>query len=198
MRLLIAKGVGFTEEMLAAIRGLGLEPCRLPGEETETYDLDFSDVDAVICYRFFCHNDIARFPKLKYIHTTSHGIDHMPLDFIRAHGITLCDARGVYGVPMAEFALGAVLALYKEMPAYYEKQLSRVWRFPERVRELGGRQVTLLGAGSVGRSAQNAFPPWAAAAWGSAATRCRAPRASASSGPSASWIRCCRRRTSCW
>lgn len=157
MRLLIAKSVGFTPEMLDAIRGLGLEPCFLPGEETEPYDLDFSDVDAVICYRFFCHNDIARFPKLKYIHTTSHGIDHMPLDYIRAHGITLCDARGVYGVPMAEFALGAVLALYKEMPAYYEKQRSRVWRFPERVRELGGRQVTLLGAGCVGAECAKRF-----------------------------------------
>ena len=157
MRLLIAKPVGFTPEMLDAIRGLGLEPCSLPGEETEPYDLDFSDVDAVICYRFFCHNDIARFPKLRYIHTTSHGIDHMPLDYIRAHGITLCDARGVYGVPMAEFALGAVLALYKEMPAYYDKQRAHIWKFPERVRELGGRQVTLLGAGSVGAECAKRF-----------------------------------------
>ncbi len=156
MKILIARQAGLTAEMFEAIRELGLEPVFLPGEngrpgiEEAAYDMDFSDIDAVICYRFFCFNDISRFPRLKYIHTTSHGIDHMPLDYIRTHGIRLCDARGVYGVPMAEYALSAVLQLYKDMPAFYEKQKAHVWAYPARIRELGGRQVTLLGTGSVG------------------------------------------------
>ena len=163
MKILIARLAGFSAEMYEAIRELGLEPVFLPGEdgrpgkEEAAYDMDFSDVDAVVCYRFFCYNDISRFPRLKFIHTTSHGIDHMPLDYIRSHGIRLCDARGVYGVPMAEYALGAVLQLYKDMPAFYDKQRAHVWAHPRQIRELGGRQVTLLGAGSVGTECARRF-----------------------------------------
>ena len=156
MRILMAHSGGLTPEQLDALRALGLELVFLPGEdgqpgaEEQPYDLDFSDIDAVVCYRFFCANDISRFPKLKYIHTTSHGIDHMPLDYIRAHGIRLCDARGVYGVPMAEYALGGVLQLYKAMPLLSARQKAHLWKHPESIRELSGRQVTILGTGSVG------------------------------------------------
>ena len=150
MRILITRNTGFTPEMYEAIRELGLEPVFLPGEEEMTYDTDFSDIDAVICYRFFVYNDISRFPRLKYIHTTSHGIDHMPLDYIRSHGITLCDARGVYGAPMAEYALCGVLQLYKSAPLLSAQQKAHRWEHPADIRELSGRRVTILGTGSVG------------------------------------------------
>ena len=163
MRILITKFPGITPEMIEAIRGLGLQPVFLPGEnglpgsEEQFYDLDFSDIDAVICYRFFCYNDIDRFPRLRYIHTTSHGIDHMPLDYIRAHGITLCDARGVYGAPMAEYAVSGVLQLYRDMPRFYERQKAHIWQHSPVIRELAGRQVTILGTGSVGRECAKRF-----------------------------------------
>ncbi len=183
MKFLIARPVGFTPEMYEAIRALGLEPVFLPagadgrpGPEEAAYDgVDFSDIDAVFCYRFFCHNDIARFPRLKYIHTTSHGLDHMPLDYIRAHGIRLCDARGVYGVPMAEYALGGVLQLYKAFPLLAAQQRDRVWRHPETVRELTGRQVTLLGTGSVGTECAKRFSAMGCRCVG----LCRHPKAGA-------------------
>ena len=163
LRILLAYDYDVGPETLEGLRALGLEPVFLPGadgqpgREDRFYDLDFDHVDAVICYRFFCYNDIARFPRLKFIQTTSHGIDHMPLDYIRAHGVTLCDARGVYGVPMAEYALCGVLQLYRNMPRYREQQRAHVWQMHWDARELGGRQVTLLGAGSVGRECAKRF-----------------------------------------
>ncbi len=164
MRMLIAFNPGFSAEMLDAFRALGLEPELLPGaegllaDEEKAYDdADFSDVEAVVCYRFFCYTDIARFPKLRYIHTTSSGIDHMPLDYIRAHGIRLCNARGVYSAPMAEYALSAVLQFYRQMPVFYARQKAHLWERTEDLRELSGRQVTLLGAGSVGTECAKRF-----------------------------------------
>ena len=163
MRLLLARRHGLTDDMLDAFRKLGLEPVFLPGEngipgpESRYYDLDFSDIDAVICYIFFSYNDISRFPRLKYIHTTSHGIEHLPMDYIRSHNITLCDSRGVYGVPMSEHALSAVLQLYRAVPTFYERQKAHVWDISGEIRELGGRQVTLLGTGSVGTECARRF-----------------------------------------
>ena len=183
MKFLMAHPAGFTPDMYEAIRALGIEPVFLPagadgrpGPEEAAYDgVDFSDIDAVFCYRFFCYNDIARFPRLKYIHTTSHGLDHMPLDYIRAHGIRLCDARGVYGVPMAEYALGGVLQLYKAFPLLAAQQRDRLWRHPETVRELTGRQVTLLGTGSVGTECAKRFSAMGCRCVG----LCRHPKAGA-------------------
>ena len=161
-RMLMAYTRGCTEEMYDALRSLGLELVFLEngtpsGIDEVVCDRDLYDVDAVFCFRFFLYNDIARFPNLRYIHTTSHGIDHMPLDYIRSHGIRLCDARGVYGVPMAEYALGTVLQFYKALPLYAAQQRAHVWKQFEGIRELGGRQVTLLGTGSVGAECARRF-----------------------------------------
>ena len=150
MILLLANSGGFTAERCDALASLGLEIRTLSGREEQHYEEDFSDVDAVVCYRFFCHNDIARFPRLKFIQLTSHGSDHMPLDYIRSHGITLCDARGTYGAPIAEFALSGVLQLYKAMPQFYRQQAAHVWQQNRRLRELTGKLVCIVGAGSIG------------------------------------------------
>ena len=157
MRMLMAHAQGFTQEMFEAFVEIGIEPVFLPGPEAQSYDLDFSDIEAVFCYRFFCYNDISRFPSLKYIHTTSHGIDHMPLDYIRTHGIALYNARGVYSVPMAEFALGAVLQLYKNTAQLRRQQELKQWRMLESTRELSGRLVTIIGSGSVGTECARRF-----------------------------------------
>ncbi len=163
MKILFANAPGFTAEMFAAFEALGLEPVFLPGEngrrgsEQQHYDMDFSDIGAVVCYRFFCYNDILRFPALKYIHTTSSGLDQMPMDYINAHGIRLCNARGVYSVPMAEFALGSVLQFYRMNELMRTQQRAHVWKQYLKMREFAGRQVTLLGTGSVGTECAKRF-----------------------------------------
>ena len=115
MVLLIAKRNGMSDEEIASLGDLGFE-IRLLDRDSEVYEGNTEDVEAIICFQFFKHNDIRRFPKLKLIHLTSAGYDHMPLDYLREKGIALYNARGVYSVPIAEYVLGGVLHLYKEFP----------------------------------------------------------------------------------
>lgn len=157
MRLLMANTRGFKPEMYAAFEDLGFELVYLGGTEEKQYDMDFSDIDAVICYRFFCYNDIRQFTSLKYIHTTSAGIDHMPLAYIREKGIRLINARGVFSAPMAEFALGGVLQIYKNALSFRKKQQNHFWRQEFPLRELDGKAVTLLGAGSIASETAKRF-----------------------------------------
>lgn len=157
MRLLMANTRGFKPEMYAAFEALGLELVFLGGTEEKHYDMDFSQIDGVICYRFFCHNDIRRFTSLKYIHLTSAGTDHMPMDYIREKGIRLVNARGVYSAPMAEFALGGVLQLYKNALSFRKKQQNHFWRQEFPLRELDGKAVTLLGTGSIASETAKRF-----------------------------------------
>ena len=158
MTLLIAYAPGITEEMLDALRALGCTLRFLPGEETETYDaLDFSDVEGVVCYRFFCFNDLARFPALRFIQLTSHGTDHMPLGALRERGIRLYDARGTFSAPIAEFVLGGVLQLYKAAPQFRRQQEQHRWEKLRTLRELSGQTVCIVGTGSLGTECARRF-----------------------------------------
>lgn len=68
--------------------------------------------EAVVCNGLFLYNSIERFTSLRVIQLTSAGLDRVPLDDIRARGIALHNAAGVYSVPMAEFAVCGILQLY--------------------------------------------------------------------------------------
>ena len=157
MVFLVTMSAGFTPEMNAELEKLGLTLRFLPERESRIKDeypcddLDFSDVEGMLTFRFFCCNDLARFPALKFIQLTSHGTDHLPMDEIRSRGIRLCDARGAYGAPIAEFVLGGVLQLYKRAPLLAAQQREHVWIQRAGLRELAGQQVCIVGTGSLGR-----------------------------------------------
>ncbi len=148
MNLLIAKRNGMNSEEIYELSKLGFNILE-DGSDTLPYQGDREKIEAVICYQFFKHNDIRTFPNLKLIHLTSAGYDHMPLDYIRENGIALYNARGLYSVAIAEFVLWGVLSLYKEAEYFRSQRAERRWRQLGMLREIGGKSVTILGAGSI-------------------------------------------------
>lgn len=145
--------MGFTPEQLQKFAALGFEVRTIPDELAPCPEA-LKDTEAIICFQFFNHNDISEFRSLRLIQTASAGIDHLPLDYIKSHGITLCNARGVFSAPMAEFALGGVLQLYKRAPLFRRQQAGHVWKQDRSLLELDGKRVCIVGAGSIG--AENA------------------------------------------
>ena len=75
----------------------------------------------------------------------------MPLDYIRAHGIELHNAAGVYSVPMAEFAVCGILQLYKQSRFFAANQAQHKWEKHRGLLEISGKRVCILGCGGVGR-----------------------------------------------
>ncbi|MBQ5994445.1 MAG: hydroxyacid dehydrogenase [Clostridia bacterium] len=149
MKLLLTGAFSYSEEMLSLLRGLGCE-LLFHRDEREKIPFDVSDVEAVVCNGLFLYNDISLFKGLKFIQTTSAGLDRIPLDFVKEHEILLCNARGVYSIPMAEFALAGTLALYKRLPFFYENQKKHLWHKEYSLEELSSKQVLVVGCGSVG------------------------------------------------
>ncbi len=171
MNLLIAKRNGMNSEEIAELGKLGFSIME-DGRDYLPYEGDKSRVEAVICYQFFKHNDIREFPNLKLIHLTSAGYDHMPLDYIKEKGITLYNARGLYSVAIAEFVLWGVLSLYKEAEYFRARRAERRWKQLGQLREMGGKTVTILGAGSIAAEISKRFT-----AMGCTATSlCRHPK----------------------
>ena len=117
---------------------------RAPVEQPERYE-------AVVCNGLFLYNPIERFTNLRLIQLTSAGLDRVPLDYVRAHGIELHNAAGVYSVPMAEFAIGGILQLYKQSRFFAANQAQHKWEKHRGLLELSGKRACILGCGDVGR-----------------------------------------------
>ena len=107
--------------------------------------------EAVVCNGLFLYNPIENFTNLRLIQLTSAGLDRVPLDYIRAHGIELHNAAGVYSVPMAEFAVCGILQLYKQSRFFAANQAQHKWEKHRGLLEISGKRVCILGCGDVGR-----------------------------------------------
>lgn len=116
----------------------------MPVEQPERYE-------AVVCNGLFLYNPIERFTNLRLIQLTSAGLDRVPLGYVRAHGIELHNAAGVYSVPMAEFAIGGILQLYKQSRFFAANQAQHKWEKHRGLLELSGKRACILGCGDVGR-----------------------------------------------
>lgn len=107
-------------------------------------------IEGIIGNGFFLSHPIEAFTNLRYIQLTSAGFDRVPMAYIKEKGIQIHNARGVYSIPMAEFAAAGVLALYKGLPTFVGSQRAHTWCKQRNLRELCGKTVVILGCGSVG------------------------------------------------
>ena len=149
MKLLLTGAFKCTDEQIEYLKSLGHEIVFF-GDEREKLDFDVSDIEGVICNGLFVYNDIEQFHSLKYIQLTSAGFDRVPMDYIKQHGIEIHNARGVYSVPMAEFALTGILQLVKQSRFFYENQKRCVWEKSRTIGELAGKTAVIVGAGNIG------------------------------------------------
>lgn len=156
MKLLITGAARFSDEQLNKLASLGFEPVFQSDERGEA-ETDFSSVDAAVLNGLFLYHGIEEFPNLKFVQLTSAGLDRVPLNEIKARGIKLCNARGVYSIPMAEFAVAGVLEIYKKLNAFYESQKARKWEKQRDIKELSGSTVAIVGCGSVGTECAKRF-----------------------------------------
>lgn len=159
MKLLLTGAVSWSEEQINEIRNLGNEILYIQDERIplSEQDVDVACIEGVVCNGLFLYNNIADFKNLKYIQLTSAGFDRVPMDYINEHNIEIHNARGVYSIPMAEFAISGVLQLYKRSRFFCENQRSRVWKKHRNVRELYDKIVCVIGCGSVGTECAKRF-----------------------------------------
>ncbi len=156
MRLLITGAWHCGEEQIKQIKEMGHSVLFLQNEK-DALPCEYKDVDGVICNGLFLYHPIEKFISLKYIQLTSAGFDRVPMDYVNAHGIEIKNARGVYSVPMAEFAVCGVLQLYKQSRFFYENQKKRLWEKQRGLLELNGKTVCIVGCGSVGTECAKRF-----------------------------------------
>ena len=125
--------------------------------EKDALPCDYEWVEGVICNGLFLSHPIEKFINLKYIQLTSAGFDRVDMNYVKAHNIEIHNARGVYSIPMAEFAICGVLQLYKQAAFFRENQKQHLWEKHRGLLELVGKNVLIVGCGSVGNECAKRF-----------------------------------------
>lgn len=156
MNILITGAWHDAQNNIAEIERMGHTVCFMQNE-TDALPCEYDWVEGVICNGLFLTQDIQKFNNLKYIQLTSAGFDRVPMDYIRNHNIEIHNARGVYSIPMAEFAVSGVLQLYKQSRYFYENQKEHKWEKHRGLQELYGKTVCIVGCGSIGTECAKRF-----------------------------------------
>ncbi|MTD13218.1 hypothetical protein GIS00_04560 [Nakamurella sp. YIM 132087] len=90
----------------------------------------------------------ARMPGLTHVQLCSSGYEGWVRDLPATVGLST--GRGLHGASTAEAALAGVLSLLRRIPDAVAQQQRQIWD-PLDVNVLGGRRVTVVGAGDIGR-----------------------------------------------
>ena len=89
--------------------------------------------------------------ELRWLHLPSAGVDiYADRTLYLRDDCQLTCSRGLYAIPMAEHVLGMLLALYRKLPQYLERQGRGVWEELGNMPELGEQTVVILGLGGIG------------------------------------------------
>ncbi|MEU7896054.1 2-hydroxyacid dehydrogenase [Nonomuraea sp. NPDC049152] len=90
---------------------------------------------------------MARMKRLRLVQTVTAGVEpyrpHLP------HGVTLCNARGVHDAGTAEWAVGAMIAVLRDFPAFVDAQRRGEWTY-HYTDVLADARVLIVGYGSIG------------------------------------------------
>ena len=104
----------------------------------------------MVCNGLFLHNDIKKFSKLKMVQLTSTGLEKVPIDEIKKRSIKLCNAKGIYSVPMSEWVVLKILEIYKRSRFFEDSQRRLEWVKNRDLLELDRKTIGIVGTGSVG------------------------------------------------
>lgn len=91
-------------------------------------------------------------PEVRWVHSISAGVEHLPLARMAERGIVLTNAAGAYASAMAEHALAGMIMLARRFPVWLDAQREHRWADGDvRTVLLRGKRLGIVGYGAVGR-----------------------------------------------
>lgn len=91
--------------------------------------------------------------RLRWYFCISAGVEKIPFDYFREHGITVTNSSGIHGPQMSEHALGMMIAFSRGLLRSVHNQRRHVWERDGRMLgQLAGSTLCIVGAGHIGQA----------------------------------------------
>lgn len=146
MKVLLTEN--YTEVQINKIENLGYEVMYNRNKKSNEYK-SIEDINILVCYNPFNDIDISKLINLRLIQLTSVGIDQVPKEKIIKNGIILCNNKGGYSIPMAEYIIMYILNIYKNTNGIYKNKLNKLWKTDYKLEELKNKKIGFLGTGTI-------------------------------------------------
>ena len=113
---------------------------------------DSTDIISTFVYSRLTGQLLSKFKNLKMISTRSTGYNNVDLDYCREHNIKVVNVVGYGEITVAEFAVGLLLNLTRNIGFSYEKLYRGVVNVDEDMGiDLSGKTIGVIGTGAIGR-----------------------------------------------
>ncbi len=126
--------------------------------DTDNWASSMAEAEVLLTWNLPMENLAEVAPKLKWIHCTSAGVEHMlPMDWL-PEGVTLTNNSGIHSAKVGEFGLMSILMLHSQIPALVTNQRTAVYE-SRYCSKIAGKTVVVLGTGSLGGSVAKMIKP---------------------------------------
>jgi phosphoglycerate dehydrogenase-like enzyme len=88
-------------------------------------------------------------PRLRWLHSSSAGVDHDVFQRFLARGVRLTTSSGAHAVPIAQTVILYLLALSRDLRGWLDAQRERRWA-PHPIHDLAGERLGVAGLGPIG------------------------------------------------
>ena len=157
--------INYGEDKFQKVRNLGYDVTYYDENIIENNE-DINTADILVTYNPFSTLDINQMKNLKYIQTSSVGIDQIPKEQVINKEIIIANNKGGYSIPIGEWIVMSILEVYKNSLKLYEQQLNKKWKMNLSITELCGRKIGFIGTGTIATEAAKRLKPFDVEIWG--------------------------------
>ncbi|MEG0842819.1 MAG: phosphoglycerate dehydrogenase [Romboutsia sp.] len=157
--------INYGEEKFQKIRDLGYDLIHCSQNSVENNE-EINDIDVLVTYNPFRTLDINKLKKLKYIQTSSVGIDQIPKEKVLKRDIIVANNKGGYSIPMSEWIVLYILEIYKNRIKFNNQQENKEWKVDFSITELTGKKVGFLGTGTIATEGAKRLSAFGVEIWG--------------------------------
>lgn len=138
-------------------RPAGMERLEADAELTYTDAAGLADAlrgaEALLLWDYFSEAVRDAWPSagsLRWLHVAAAGVDKLLFPELVASEVVVTNARGIFDRAMAEFVLGSILAVAKDIHRSHDLQSARKWQRRE-TRLISAETALVVGTGAIGR-----------------------------------------------
>ena len=147
----------------------GMTVVHLP--DYERLPAELPDTDIFIGYSIRA-KQLQDAKRLRWVHSTASGVGQLMYPELRDSGVMVTNTRGIFSIPMAEHTIGMMLALSRNLPESVRHQdkhewgQQEIWDRPQRLTELSGQLLLVVGFGSIGQELAKRAKAFGMRLWG--------------------------------
>ena len=158
MKLVITEPLGISEAQAEALKkeylpaDLEMVYCNTPPKDDAEKAARAKDAQLVMLANMpFKENVLQELPETKFLSVAFTGVDHVAMDYCKAHGIVVSNCSGYANEAVSELVIGLALGLYRRMLPADEAVRTGKTRAGLLGIELSGKKFGVVGAGAIGR-----------------------------------------------